>query len=96
MTSDEDNYHLQYWIKGGEAGAGILPTSPFVHIVLKTWTGTGADDEMPPAISPQLMTDGEIDHAVDTLVQELEVIRVAAKRALKDRKAQQMRRLTAS
>ncbi len=76
----ENTYSLQYWIRGGKDES--YPTSPIVNICLKTW---GRKKDMPPNISPDLMTEGEIDHHVNKLQSELETIRVEAKKALRSR-----------
>ena len=76
----ENTYSLQYWIRGGKDES--YPTSPIVNICLKTWS---TKKDIPPIISPDLMTEGEIDHHVNKLQSELETIRVEAKKALRSR-----------
>ncbi|MGV1101051.1 hypothetical protein ACUUL3_16770 [Thiovibrio sp. JS02] len=61
---------------------------PFVHIYIKTCTrgdyfGSGHPTTF---ISPQMMTDNEIDYEVNRLITELETIRKKAKQELRKAK----------
>lgn len=58
---------------------GDYPISPLVHISLSAYSQHAGVI----LLSPQLMTDKEIDEAVDRLKAELETIRKAAKKELK-------------
>lgn len=64
---------LHSWKKGER------PIDPFVYIEVGTHTSSGTH----LFLSPQLMTDTEIDYEVDSLVKELEQIRTAAKSELR-------------
>ena len=88
MKSDRKNCSLQYWVWGDKAAKGI-PGPAAVSIVLKAWT-TGGED-MPPELTPQLLTEGEIDYEVDRLKDELETVRIAAKHALQKVNARLLR-----
>ena len=59
--------------------SGDYPVHPFVH--LSVVYNVEKDGQL--LLSPQLMTDREIDETVDGLVQELEVFRRSAKKELK-------------
>lgn len=64
-------------------GKNDLPFSPYVHIWLSQYSGDSAGNIF---LSPQLMTDVEIDESVDRLIQQLEKARRKAKRELKQAK----------
>ena len=56
-----------------------MPFSPIVHICLERWSST---KDNVPTISPQLMTDGEIDAHVKALQDDLAAVGIRAKAAL--------------
>lgn len=58
---------------------GDPPFSPFIHIGLENWS-TAADGW--PRLTPQLMTDGEIDYYVSKFKADLDKVGRLAKRAL--------------
>ena len=62
---------------------GELPFSPFVHLYL---TSHSIDDAGRDLMSPQLMTDIEIDETVDQLIKQLEKARKKAKKELQKAK----------
>jgi hypothetical protein len=62
------------------SGKGDLPFTPYVHIYLSDFTN---DSVGYPLMSPQLMTDVEIDETIDYLVSQLEKVRKTAKLKLK-------------
>jgi hypothetical protein len=64
---------------GGKPKPGKLSISPIVVLVLKRWTTSNGA----PAISPELVTDGEIDEHISALKADLDAIAKAAKAALK-------------
>lgn len=64
-------------VKGREKGD--LPISPFVHIEV----GTHSRDDGHILLSAQLMSDAEIDEAVQQLKSELDEFSKAAKRELR-------------
>lgn len=74
---------LEKWQKGD------YPISPSVYVEC---ISSSADDDGRIRISHQLMTDLEVDAAIDALVQELEVVRKKAKKELKLTLAQQLKR----
>ncbi len=79
-----NTYYLQYSICGGKDKH--YPTSPVVNICLKGWmSNEEKGDKGPPIISPDLMTEDEIDLHVKKLKSELETIRIEAKEALRAR-----------
>ncbi len=57
--------------------------SPFVSITLESYS----ESDGHVLLSAQLMTDAEIDHAVDARIKELEQVRKAAKAELRTLKA---------
>lgn len=58
---------------------GELPVSPFVSLTV----GTHTEDETGCyLLTPQLMTEAEIDYEVNRLIKELEEFRKAAKKEL--------------
>ena len=65
---------------------GEYPLGPFVHIAVTSFI----EDKGNLLITAQLMTDQEIDHAVDRLTAELEELRRSAKRELKTILAKQL------
>jgi len=71
---------LRSWKKGQ------LPISPFVSIAVGSHTET--DGHL--LLSPQLMTDDEIDNEVEKLVKELEQFRTSAKKELKTLRAKML------
>lgn len=60
-----------------------LPMHPFVRLCLKRWGDTVGGPTDSPALSPQLMTEQEIDRHIDELKEDLEKVRSEAKRALR-------------
>jgi hypothetical protein len=62
---------------------GDMPFTPYLHIHLSEHV---SDSEGHILLSPQLMTDKEIDEAVDLLVMQLEKVRKAAKAKIKKTK----------
>ena len=65
---------------------GDYPISPLVHVSLSSYSQQG--DQI--LLSAQLMTENEIDAAVDRLKEELEAVRKAGKRVLKKILARQL------
>jgi hypothetical protein len=63
---------LRTWKKGE------MPLPPFVSISV----GTHSESNGQIFLSPQLMSDGEIDYAVDQIRDELEEFRKVAKKEL--------------
>jgi hypothetical protein len=61
-------------------GKGDIPFPPYVHIYLSEYSSDSAGR---PLMSPELMTDREIDEAIDYLASQLEKVRKAAKLQLK-------------
>ena len=59
---------------------GDLPVTPFVHIILKSYSSR---EDRIPLLSPQLMTDREIDESVNYLKSQLDHIARLSKKALK-------------
>jgi hypothetical protein len=59
---------------------GKIPFTPFLHIYLSEHA---SDSEGRKLLSPQLMTDKEIDEAIDSLIRQLEKVRKKAKSKLK-------------
>jgi hypothetical protein len=55
------------------------PFTPFAHVCLQTH-GQGKEGAI--LIGPQLMTPGEVDHHVDSLISDLEEVRKALKKKL--------------
>lgn len=62
------------------------PLSPFVHLCL----GTQHEEDGQLLLSAQLMTEAEVDHAVDELVKEMEELRKPAKEKLRTLKARML------
>ncbi len=62
---------------------GDVPFSPFLHIYLSEYS---SDSKGRPLLSPQLMTDKEIDESIDYLLTQLEKVRKSAKTKLKKTK----------
>lgn len=62
-----------------------LPFTPYVHIYLSSHT---IDDAGRNLMSPQLMTDMEIDETVNQLIKQLEKARKKAKKELQKKKEQ--------
>jgi hypothetical protein len=58
-----------------------FPTSPFISIGL----GDHVQEQGHRLLTPQLMTDSEIDYSIDALLAELERMRVEAKAELQKR-----------
>ncbi|MBS1190918.1 MAG: hypothetical protein H6R10_2710 [Rhodocyclaceae bacterium] len=63
---------LRAWKKGD------IPADPFVSLEL----GTHVESDGRQILTPNLMTDAEIDYEVDCLIKELEQFRKAAKKEL--------------
>lgn len=62
---------------------GDLPFTPFAHI----WLSQHSEDaEGRILLSPQLVTDKEIDESVDRLIKQLEKARRKAKKDLREKK----------
>jgi hypothetical protein len=66
---------------------GDPPFVPYIHIILSDFTH---DSDGFPLLSPQLMSDKEIDDSIDSLVMQLEKARKTAKSKLK--KAKELRK----
>jgi len=66
------------------------PSSPYVHICPSQHS---VDDSNKILLSPQLMTDKEIDETVDQLIDQLKKARSKEKRELKKKKEQLYRSL---
>jgi hypothetical protein len=64
---------------------GDMPFTPYLHIYLSEHF---SDSEGHTLLSPQLMTDKEIDEAIDFLIMQLEKARKMAKAKLKKAKEQ--------
>ena len=64
---------------------GDLALSPFSHLELTQYSRDGQGHVH---LSPQLMTDSEVDYWVDNLIEQLEKARRKAKRDLKRAKGQ--------
>jgi hypothetical protein len=62
----------------------VIPGSSFVHICLQRWS---RDESDVPILTPQLMTDGEIDGYVNALKADLDSVGRRAKAALARAKA---------
>jgi hypothetical protein len=62
---------------------GDMPFTPYLHIHLSEYS---SDAEGHILLSAQLMTDKEIDEAVDLLLKQLENVRKRAKSKLKKSK----------
>jgi hypothetical protein len=62
---------------------GDMPFTPYLHIYLPEHS---SDSEGHKLLSPQLMTDKEIDEAIDFLVMQLEKARKTAKSKFKKAK----------
>ena len=76
--------HFDYECFGGPDDEEIgLPTSPVVRLHLKDWSQWEKDG--PPGISPNLMTEQEIDTHIVLLKADLDAVGAAAKRALRAR-----------
>ena len=58
---------------------GELPVSPFVSLTIGAHT---EDESGRKLLTPQLMTEAEIDYEVNRLIKELEEFRKAAKKEL--------------
>ena len=71
---------LRSWKKGE------LPISPFVSIAV----GAHSENDGHLLLSPQLMTDAEIDHEVESLIKELEQFRTSAKKELRNLQAKML------
>jgi len=56
------------------------PVSPFVSLAVDSYCDGESGRHL---LTPQLMTDTEIDHEVDGLIKELEEFRIVAKKELK-------------
>ena len=65
------------------AVAQQLPVSPFVSLVVASHVAQAGE----LFLSPQLMTDSELDFEVDALIKELEEFRTSAKKKLRTSKA---------
>ena len=65
---------LSSWKKGD------YPVAPFVHISVDFHS---EEEDGRILLSPQLVTDNEVDNAVDALIRELEAFRKAAKKELR-------------
>jgi hypothetical protein len=63
-------------------GKGDLPFTPFLHIYLSEHSTEFGKI----LLSPQLMTDKEIDESIDLLIMQLEKVRKMAKSKLKKSK----------
>lgn len=74
-VKDVKAYHIAMHSPMKDWKKGDYPVSPFVHIVSRDSSGQ---------LSAQLMSDGEIDDAVNRLIRELEEFREVAKRELKE------------
>jgi hypothetical protein len=57
-----------------------VPFDPFIHLCLKSSGGTTPDGA--PTLSPNLMTDREIDEYIQDLKRDLDAVGSKAKRAL--------------
>ena len=68
-----------YRILAPKKGAKI-PFDPIVHIIPKVYT---QDDEGRVRLSPNLMTEGEIDHHIQAYKDDLDHVGRLAKRALR-------------
>lgn len=80
-TGETENklYYFDYSVYGeGDTLGSISPTA---KIRVKHWTSQKSGG---PYISPDLISDNEIDSHVDYLIEELELIRVCAKKAHRD------------
>lgn len=64
---------------------GDLPFTPYVHIYLSSHS---MDDSGRSLMSPELMTDIEIDETVNQLIEQLEKARKKAKKELQKKKEQ--------
>ena len=62
---------------------GDLPFTPFAHVWLSQHSADAAGRIL---LSPQLMTDKEVDESVDRLIGQLEKARKKAKKDLQDKK----------
>ena len=71
---------LRSWKKGE------LPIGPFVAIAVGAHTSS--DGQI--FLSPQLMTDAEIDYEVENLIKELEQFRTSAKKELRTLQAKML------
>jgi hypothetical protein len=67
-------------LRGGKPKPNEIPVTPAVNICVKRWATSQTSNQ--PLISPDLVTDGEIDWHIDALKADLEAVRSAAKRAL--------------
>ena len=67
---------------------GEYPLSPFVHIGV----GDAPSLSGQAILSPQLMTEHEVDHAINLLVAELEKLRLLAKLELRTLQAKLLAR----
>lgn len=67
---------------------GNMPLPPFVSISV----GTHSESDGQIFLSPELMSDGEIDYAVDQLKSELEEFRKAAKKELRTLKTKMLQK----
>ena len=63
---------------------GDVPFTPYLHIYLPEHS-SGPEGRI--LLSPQLMTDKEIDESIDSLIMQLEKVRKTAKSKLKKEKA---------
>lgn len=73
-TIKQFDYQTIKMVKGDK-----LPFNPHVVIVLDHWTSNG---DGPPIISPQLMSEREIDEYVQQLKVDLDAVAKTAKAAL--------------
>ena len=64
---------------------GDIPFTPYAHIYLSSHS---TDDSRRNLMSPQLMTDMEIDETVNQLIEQLEKARKKAKKELQKKKLQ--------
>ena len=62
------------------------PISPFVHLSIDS----RADENGRILLTAQLMTDKEVDEAVDSFIRELEEIRQEAKKRLRSLQSKQL------
>ncbi len=66
-------------IKMGKNDKGSLPFNPIVTITLDHWPSDKGDT---PQISPNLMTESEIEHHIQALKDDLDAVGKKAKSAL--------------
>lgn len=78
---------FDYDIYGGPDHKPI-PCSPVVEIHLKWWDHSEGG---PPLLSPELVTEAEIDGHIQALKDNLDAVGVAAKRALSKRHPAQIK-----